>query len=38
MGRGDISDAEWEMVGPLLPSERARWAEQAVWDAMLPDY
>ena len=26
MGRGDLSDAEWELIGPLLPSERGRWA------------
>ena len=24
MGRGDLSDAEWEPIGPLLPSERGR--------------
>lgn len=26
MGRGDLSDAECELIGPLLPSERGRWA------------
>ena len=26
MDRGDLSDAEWELIGPLLPSERGRWA------------
>ena len=29
MGRGDLSDAEWELIGPLLPSERGRWARPA---------
>ena len=29
MGRGDLSDAEWEVIGPLLPSERGRWARPA---------
>jgi transposase len=29
MGRGDLSDAEWILVGPLLPSERGRWARPA---------
>ena len=29
MGRGDLSDAEWELVGPLLPPERSRWARPA---------
>ncbi len=24
MGRGDLSDAEWELIGPLLPPERGR--------------
>src|SRR5690554_1317295 len=24
MGRGDLSDAEWELVGPRLPFERGR--------------
>lgn len=27
--RGDLSDAEWELIGPLLPSERGRWARPA---------
>ena len=26
MGRGDLSDAEWDLIGPLLPPERGRWA------------
>jgi transposase len=25
MGRGDLSDAEWELIGPILPPERGRW-------------
>ena len=29
MGRGDLSDEEWGLVGPLLPSERGRWARPA---------
>ena len=29
MDRGDFSDAEWELIGPLLPSERVRWARPA---------
>ena len=29
MGRGDLSDAEWAIIGPLLPSERGRWARPA---------
>src|SRR3546814_6531050 len=29
MGRGDLSDAEWDLVGPLLPPERGRWARPA---------
>ena len=29
MGRGDLSDSEWEVIGPLLPSERGRWARPA---------
>lgn len=29
MGRGDLSDAEWELIGPLLPPERGRWAQPA---------
>ena len=29
MGRGDLSDAEWELIGPLLPSERGPWARPA---------
>lgn len=26
MDRGDLSDEEWAVVGPLLPSEHGRWA------------
>lgn len=29
MGRGDLSDAEWGLIGPLLPPERGRWARPA---------
>ena len=29
MGRGDLSDAEWELIGPMLPPERGRWARPA---------
>jgi len=29
MARGDLTDAEWELIGPLLPSERGRWARPA---------
>lgn len=29
MDRGDLSDAEWELIGPLLPPERRRWAHPA---------
>ena len=29
MGRGDLSDAEWELIGPLLPSGRGRWSRPA---------
>ena len=29
IGRGDLSDAEWELIGPLLPPERGRWARSA---------
>ena len=29
MGCGDLSDAEWELIGPLLPSERGLWARPA---------
>ena len=24
MGRGDLSDAEWAIIGPFLPAERGR--------------
>lgn len=29
MGRGDVTDQEWEIIGPLLPAERGRWARPA---------
>jgi transposase len=29
MGRGDLSDEEWAVIGVLLPSERGRWARPA---------
>lgn len=29
MDRGDLSDAEWDLIGPLLPSERGRWGRPA---------
>ena len=29
MGRGELSDAEWDLIGPLLPPERGRWARHA---------
>lgn len=29
MGRGDLSDAEWELIEPLLPPERGRWPRTA---------
>lgn len=29
MGRGGLSDAEWELTGSLLPSERGRWSRPA---------
>lgn len=29
MGRRDLSDAEWELIGPLLPSERGQRARPA---------
>lgn len=29
MGCGDLSDAEWDLIGPLLPPERGRWARPA---------
>jgi transposase len=29
MGRGDLSDAEWAVIGLLLPPERGRWARPA---------
>ncbi|QQX92761.1 transposase (plasmid) [Gluconobacter sphaericus] len=35
MAREDLMDQEWAIIGPLLPSERGRWAEQGVWDALM---
>jgi len=29
MDRGDLSDAEWQLIGVLLPSERRRWGRPA---------
>lgn len=29
MDRGDLLDPEWELIGPLLTSERGRWARPA---------
>lgn len=29
MARGDLTDDEWALVGPLLPAERGRWARPA---------
>ena len=29
MARGDVSDAEWALIGALLPAERGRWARPA---------
>jgi transposase len=29
MGRGDLWDAEWDLIGPLLPPERGCWARPA---------
>lgn len=29
MGRGDLTDEEWAIIEPLLPSERGRWARPA---------
>ena len=29
MARGDLTDQEWAMIGPLLPPERGRWARPA---------
>lgn len=29
MARGDLSNAEWVIISPLLPSERGRWARPA---------
>jgi len=29
LARGDLTDAEWALVGALLPAERGRWARPA---------
>ena len=29
MARGDLTDEEWAIIEPLLPSERGRWARPA---------
>ncbi|MBR0560499.1 transposase [Neokomagataea anthophila] len=29
MARGDLTDQEWLVIGPLLPPERGRWARPA---------
>lgn len=29
MARGDLTDAQWAIIGPLLPPERGRWARPA---------
>ena len=29
MARGDLTDDEWTIIAPLLPSERGRWARPA---------
>ena len=29
MARGDLTDHEWAMIGPLLPPERGLWARPA---------
>ncbi|WP_215750370.1 hypothetical protein [Gluconobacter sp. P5H9_d] len=29
MARGDLTDQEWVVIGPLLPPERERWARPA---------
>ena len=29
MDRGDLSDAEWALIGTLLPPERGRWTRPA---------
>ncbi len=30
MARGDLTAAEWAIIGPLLPPERGRWARPAL--------
>jgi transposase len=29
LARGDLTDAQWAIIGPLLPPERGRWARPA---------
>jgi transposase len=29
LARGDLTDEEWAIIGPLLPAERGRWARPA---------
>ena len=29
MDSGDLSDAEWELIGPLLAPKRGRWARSS---------
>ena len=29
MGRGDLTDEEWALIGVLLPAERGRWSRPA---------
>jgi transposase len=29
LARGDLTDKEWAIIGPLLPAERGRWARPA---------
>ena len=37
LGRGDLSDAEWAIVGPLLPPERVRWSRPAGDNRRFPN-
>lgn len=36
MGRGDLLDAEWELIGPLLPPEFGRWGASSWRQPALP--
>jgi len=29
MGRGDLTDEEWVLIGGLLPAKRGRWSRPA---------